>query len=231
MTKTDQGLCVLVPHLPAALSENERDRVQEMLLADLVLNKKIRDCVLWYYNPMAIHFSRRLPAQIVVYDCMDELSGFRGAPAGLRSAEKALFARADLVFTGGQTLHEAKKRQHKNVYCFPSSDQDFFQTARRNRPEPEDQSSIPRPRLGYSGVIDERMDVDLLRNVAALRRDWHFVMVGPVVKISESELPKAANIHWLGGKQYDDLPSYMASWDVGLLPFARNESTKFISPT
>jgi hypothetical protein len=125
MTKTDQGLCVLVPHLPAALSENERDRVQEMLLADLVLNKKIRDCVLWYYNPMAIHFSRRLPAQIVVYDCMDELSGFRGAPAGLRSAEKALFARADLVFTGGQTLHEAKKRQHKNVYCFPSSDQDF----------------------------------------------------------------------------------------------------------
>jgi glycosyltransferase involved in cell wall biosynthesis len=248
MTQTAQGVCVLVPHLPASiapsgvasapagLAEDERNRLQQMLLSDLVAKKRINDCVLWYYNPMAVHFSRLLRAQVVVYDCMDELSGFRGAPMGLRAAEAALFARADLVFTGGQSLHKAKKRQHSNVYCLPSSiDRDFFHSARRYCAEPNcqpsDQFAIPRPRLGYSGVIDERMDVDLLRDAAALRPDWQFVMVGPVVKISEEELPKAPNIHWLGGKPYNELPLYMAGWDVGLLPFARNESTRFISPT
>lgn len=234
VVQTPHGVHTIVPHIPRGLSQEEQNSVQEMLLSDLVRERRIRNSVLWYYTPMAVHFSRQLHMQAaaVVYDCMDELSAFRGAPIGLRTAEATLFARADLVFTGGQTLHKAKKRQHSRVYCFPSSiDRDFFKSARKDCREPDDQIAIPRPRLGYSGVIDERMDVDLLKAVAALRPDWHFVMVGPVVKISESDLPKARNIHWLGAKKYSDLPAYMAGWDVGLLPFARNESTRFISPT
>lgn len=231
-TLTPDGVITVVPHLPAGLSENARDREQRLLLMSFVSRNSVEDPVCWYYNPMAVRFTQHLSPRAVIYDCMDELSGFRGAPPGLQFSEAELFRKADLVFTGGQSLYEAKRRQHNAVYCFPSSiDREFFETATAISEEPADQANIPRPRLGFSGVIDERMDVELLRDAAAFRPDWHFVMVGPVVKISESDLPRAANIHWLGGKQYRDLPRYMAGWEVGILPFARNESTRFISPT
>jgi UDP-galactopyranose mutase len=181
---------------------------------------------------MAVSFSTHLSPIATIYDCMDELSAFKDAPAALRQNEAKLFSRADLVFTGGQSLYEAKRKQHPRVHAFPSSvDVAHFIKARTHSTEPADQASIPHPRLGYVGVIDERMDVDLLAESARLKPDWHFVMVGPVVKIQESSLPKAPNIHYLGGKPYPELPAYLAGWDVALLPFARNESTRFISPT
>jgi glycosyltransferase involved in cell wall biosynthesis len=98
-------------------------------------------------------------------------------------------------------------------------------------PEPKDQARIPHPRLGFFGVIDERMDIDLVGAAADLRPDWQFVMIGPVVKIDPATLPKRPNIHWLGGKSYADLPRYLAGWDVGFMAFAMNEATRFISPT
>jgi UDP-galactopyranose mutase len=225
-------LLVATPHLPSGLNNNQVWKVQESLLNQFVEQELIRDYVLWYYTPMARHFSRNLQAKAVVYDCMDELSGFRGAPPGLRSAEAELFNHADLVFTGGKSLYESKKLQHHSVHCFPSSiDREFFQTARHIAVDPADQAQIPHPRLGYSGVIDERMDTDLIAQIADRRPDWQIVMLGPVVKISESDLPRTANIHYLGGKDYHLLPSYLAGWDLGLLPFALNESTRFVSPT
>jgi UDP-galactopyranose mutase len=167
-----------------------------------------------------------------VYDCMDELSAFKGAPRSLRENELALFERADLVFTGGHSLYEVKRDQHRNVYAFPSSiDAPHFAQARAAADEPEDQRDIPRPRLGFFGVIDERMDIELLDAVAQARPDWQLVMIGPVVKIDPAGLPRRANIHYLGGKTYAGLPAYLSGWDVALLPFARNESTRFISPT
>src|SRR6185436_18107217 len=137
------------------------------------------------------------------------------------------------VFTGGMSLYEAKRNRHRNVHGFPSSiDFDHFAKARRaGDPEPADQAPIPHPRLGFFGVIDERMDIDLVAGVADLRPDWHLVMIGPVVKIDPATLPQRANIHWLGGKSYSDLPRYLSGWDVGMMPFALNESTRFISPT
>jgi UDP-galactopyranose mutase len=180
---------------------------------------------------MARNFTRQIPAAAIIYDCMDELSAFRGAPPGLRAAEAELLDAADLVFTGGQSLYESKRNRHPSVHCFPSSiDFQHFVQARRTSESP-DQAGIPHPKLGYCGVIDERMDLDLIREVAQARPEWQIVMIGPVVKISESDLPRAANIHWLGGRKYDELPAYMSGWDVALLPFALNESTKFISPT
>jgi len=188
--------------------------------------------VLWYYTPMAIPFSSHLRPSATVFDCIDELSAFQGAPAALKQNEQELFRRADVVFTGGQRLYEAKKEQHHNVHAFPSSvDVDHFRKARAEHVEPADQASIPHPRLGYIGVVDERMDIELLAESARLRPDWYFIMVGPVVKIDPGLLPKEPNIHYLGGKAYEELPVYLAGWDVALLPFARNESTKFISPT
>jgi UDP-galactopyranose mutase len=163
---------------------------------------------------------------------MDELSAFQGAPAALRSREAALMTRADLMLTGGQTLYEAKRDQHHNVHPFPSSvDVDHFARARRITTDQPDQAAIPHPRLGFFGVIDERMDLDLLAGVAEARPEWQIVLLGPVVKIDPAILPRHANIHYLGSKKYDELPEYVAGWDVALLPFARNDATRFISPT
>ncbi|MBV9574481.1 MAG: glycosyltransferase [Acidobacteriales bacterium] len=225
-------LRVVVPHLPAGMAEAQIWKAQESLLQTLLSQYRMEDYGLWYYTPMGIQFTRRLHPRVVIYDCMDELSAFRGAPPGLRAAESELFSKAQLVFTGGRSLYERKRWQHQSVHCFPSSiDREFFKIARRPQPDAEDQAAIPHPRLGYCGVIDERMDTELLAAVAEARPEWQIVMAGPIVKISPSELPQRPNIHYLGAKEYRDLPRYLGGWDVGILPFARNESTRFISPT
>jgi glycosyltransferase involved in cell wall biosynthesis len=232
LSQRDQNLQVLCPELPNGLSETESFQAQRQLLDSFLNERAIREYVLWYYTPMARNFTRQLMPSATVYDCMDELSAFRGAPPGLRAAEADLFASADLVFTGGRSLYEAKRTRHPSVHCFPSSiDAAHFAKARHTIAEPSDQACIPLPRIGYCGVIDERMDLELLARVAENHPNWHLIMVGPVVKISDADLPRAANIHYLGGKDYTALPLYMAGWDVGMLPFARNESTRFISPT
>jgi UDP-galactopyranose mutase len=173
----------------------------------------------------------------MVYDCMDELSLFWGAPPELLAREAELLERADLVFTGGPSLYRAKQSRHPNVHCFPSSvDAAHFHQARApaNGEQPgeaEDQSPISHPRLGFYGVIDERLDLPLIDSLAAARPEWQIVLVGPVVKIDPATLPRRPNIHYFGQRTYADLPGYLAGWDVCLLPFAQNDSTRFISPT
>lgn len=222
---------VVTPHIPEGLDADRRDEMLSRLL-DAHVASCARPLVAWYYTPMMLPFSRRLDTSAIVYDCMDELSKFRFAPEKLLELEQELIDRADLVFTGGASLYEAKKTRHNSVHCFPSSvDRAHFAKARRELDQPEDQANLKHPRLGFYGVIDERFDIDLLREMADMRPDWSFVMVGPVVKISEEELPRAANIHYLGGKTYEQLPTYLSGWDVALMPFAMNESTQFISPT
>jgi glycosyltransferase involved in cell wall biosynthesis len=226
------NLWVATPHLPHGLEPAEAEAAQQQLLDELIRQEQIDPFVLWYYTPMAMGFSSHLRPLAVVYDCMDELSAFHGAPATLRQREAELFQRADVVFTGGLSLYEVKRKQHPNVHAFPSSiDARHFGQARKPLTEPHDQAAIPRPRLGFFGVIDERLDIDLLDAVAAARPNWQLVLVGPVVKIDEATLPRRPNIHYLGMKPYEALPAYLAGWDVALLPFARNEATRFISPT
>jgi len=163
---------------------------------------------------------------------MDELSNFKYAPPSIKKMEARLFELADIVFTGGNTLYEAKKHLHHNIYSFPSSiDKDHFALARTALKEFPDQAAIPSPRLGFYGVIDERFDIELIREAAELRPEWHFVLIGPVVKIDPETLPRHSNIHYLGPKEYDVLPAYLAGWDIALIPFAINESTRYISPT
>ncbi len=233
VSERERAVHVVVPHLPQELLSGVAiEAVQRVMIDRLFAEHNIGEHVLWYYTPMAVAWTRHLKPLAVVYDCMDELSAFKGAPPALRSREAELFARADLVFTGGQSLYEAKRDRHKSVHAFPSSiDAQHFAQARTFEGDPEDQAHIPHPRLGFFGVIDERLDIELLEQVAAARPDWHLVMIGPVVKIDPAELPRRPNIHYLGGKDYKDLPKYLAGWDVALLPFARNESTRFISPT
>lgn len=227
-----QGVTIAVPMLPEGLSHEDVIAEQHDLIEGLIGRESTRSRVFWYYTPMAIAFTSDLECDLCIYDNMDELSLFRGASQQLLDFENALFSRCDLVFTGGMSLYEAKKNRHRSVHGFPSSiDFNHFSQARSIDQDPEDQAHIPHPRLGFFGVIDERMDIDLLAQTADLRPDWQFVMIGPVVKIDPASLPQRPNIHWLGGKSYNDLPHYLSGWDVGFMNFALNEATKFISPT
>lgn len=226
------NLSVVTPELPDGLTGSQRDEALRRLLDGLLDTHAVQRHDAWYYTPSALPFTRHLEPEVRVYDCMDELSLFQGAPRGLRELEQELLAAADVVFTGGQRLYEARRDRHPHVHLFPSSiDRAHFARARHEPTEPDDQASIPSPRIGFFGVIDERMDVELLDAVARARPDWHLVLLGPVVKISPDALPQRPNVHHLGPKDYDQLPAYLAGWDVAMLPFALNDATRFISPT
>jgi UDP-galactopyranose mutase len=232
LSKRGDNLFVATPHVSSHWSPEYVDGAQREMLDGLIIEQGIRQYVSWYYTPMALRFTDHLKPQVLVYDCMDELSAFKGASPLLRVLESSLFRCADLVFTGGQSLYEAKKSKHHSIFPFPSSiDKEHFEKARKSVEEPKDQGLIQRPRMGFFGVLDERLDRELLQAIASARPDWQFVMIGPVVKIDPADLPQNPNIHYLGPKSYDELPAYLAGWDVALILFAKNESTRFISPT
>ncbi len=226
------GITVVRPCLRHDIAQADLLMQQGALLEQWLAETGRSPEVLWYYTPMALPFSRRLKAPLVVYDCMDELSGFAGASPALRLMERQLLARCHVVFTGGHSLYEAKASLHPNVHAMPSSvDVDHFSRARRAPRERDDHRNIPRPRIGFCGVIDERLDRELVAAIAARRPDWQLVFVGPVTKIAPEDLPHAANIHYLGPRPYAELPEIFAAWDVGMLPFALNDATRYISPT
>ncbi|MBC3541966.1 glycosyltransferase family 1 protein [Rufibacter sediminis] len=233
MQERENGqVTIVVAHLPNGLTPAESDAKQVELLNAFMADHNLEKTVFWYYTPMALEISRQFTPALTVFDVMDELSAFKFAPPRLLELEAELLEKADVVFTGGQSLYEAKKDRHKEVYAFPSSiDKVHFGQARQPQEDPADQANIPHPRMGFFGVVDERFDIELLREVATARPEWQFVIIGPVVKIDPAILPSSSNIHYLGGKSYQELPSYLAGWDVAMLLFAHNESTKFISPT
>jgi len=225
------NVSVIVPHLPEGMPQDAREAALKRLL-DAHLASRRGGLIAWYYTPMMLPFSKHITPDVTVYDAMDELSKFKFAPDHLLGLEQELIDRADIVFTGGSSLYEAKKDRHDFVHCFPSSvDRAHFAKARAKLFDPADQEDLPKPRLGFYGVLDERFDTELLDKVAEMRPDWSFVMVGPIVKIAPEDLPHRPNIHYLGSKTYEQLPSYLSGWDVALMPFAMNESTEFISPT
>jgi UDP-galactopyranose mutase len=227
----ETGVTVVTPSLPEGMSEAERDAALKSLLDDFLASEE-HPLIRWYYTPMMLPFSRHIDAAATVYDCMDELANFRFAPPQLLDLERELIASADVVFTGGYSLYEAKKNRHPNVHPFPSSvDRAHFAQARATDAAPDDQAFLPRPRFGFYGVIDERMDLEMIAALAEAHPEWAIVMAGPVVKIDPADLPHRANLHYVGSKKYEELPHYLGGWDVALMPFAINDSTKFISPT
>ncbi|MEP6616334.1 MAG: glycosyltransferase family 1 protein [Ginsengibacter sp.] len=224
-----ENVLVITPNLKAT---EDSSTAQNILLADLFQSHNIKNYIFWYYTPMALTISDHFKPDLVVYDCMDELSNFKFAPPELKTLEEELFNKADIVFTGGHNLYQAKKNCHDNIYAFPSSiDKEHFLKARKKINDPGDQDTIGYPRFGFYGVVDERFDIELLREVSSRKPEWQFVIIGPVVKIDPATLPASDNIHYLGNKSYDELPAYLANWSVALIPFMLNDSTLYISPT
>ncbi len=230
---TDDGIMVATPLLPSGLDALAIDQAQQALLDKFLIALRSPVEVMWFYTPMAYGFSSHVRATTIVYDCMDELTLFRGASPRLKLLERRLLRRADLVFCGGSSLYQAKRQLHANSYLFASSVDTLHFAKARNRSleEPGDLAGLAKPRIGYFGVIDERMDYALVEAVAEARPEWSLVMVGPLAKVDLADLPKSPNLHWLGRKQYEQLPGYLGNWNVGMMPFARNEATRFISPT
>jgi glycosyltransferase involved in cell wall biosynthesis len=228
-----ENVYVITPHLLHGSDiESGVSARQSRLLQELLLQYTVVDYLCWFYTPMALPIATLLLPALVVYDCMDELSAFKFAPPVLKQLEQRLLRRADLVFTGGYSLYEAKKTQHTNIHPFPSSiDKQHFKKARNKGMEPADQVGLPYPRLGFYGVLDERFDKDLVNDIALAQPDWQLVMIGPVVKIDPDSLPKHSNIHYLGARPYSELPAYLSGWDIAMIVFALNESTRYISPT
>ena len=232
INRTDQNVVILRPHLQKGLSEQEIVNKQTVLLKEFFEEEEIANYLFWYYTPMAQSIGNHFHPAFILYDCMDELSNFKFAPANLKQLERELLRKADLVFTGGHNLYQAKKHSHPNIHPFPSSiEKEHFVKARGIKNDPEDQKNIPHVRFGFYGVIDERFNIELLREVAERKPDWHFVILGPVVKIDPEDLPRCENIHYLGSKSYQELPAYLSGWDIAMIPFLLNDSTLYISPT
>jgi UDP-galactopyranose mutase len=217
--------------LSPGFSDSQLPLLQQ-LLQDFLAEEKLGDHIVWFYTPMALPLLQDLRPRAIVYDCMDELSAFKNAPQQLMQRESALLRVANVVFTGGPSLYRAKRSRHPNVHCFPSSaDHAHFSQGRDRANQHRGLNDIPKPRLGFFGVIDERLDVEIITRLADKRPGWQIILVGPVIKIDPSILPKRPNIHYFGQQPYADLPRFLAGWDVCLLPFACNAATRFISST
>jgi glycosyltransferase involved in cell wall biosynthesis len=234
------GVEVLCPHTPVDASGFHDDQLPalEALLAGYRAEQRIDDCIVWFYTPMALPLLGEFRPRAVVYDCMDELAAFKDAPRQMRQRETALLKIAQVVLTGGPSLYEAKRALHPHVLCLPSAvDAEHYAAANAlgqeaaMRRAAQLHQGIRAPRLGFFGVIDERLDLGLVAELADAQPGWQVVMVGPLAKIGPGQLPQRPNIHWLGQQPYEILPQLVAGWDVCLMPFAINEATRYISPT
>jgi UDP-galactopyranose mutase len=206
----------------------------EALINSYLAENGFENVVLWLYTPLAWHFASIIPHKLLVFDVMDHLAGFKNAPAQLIDYDPIVIRKADLVFTGGLSLYESRRPLNKNTYLFPSGvDIEHFAAAKNKQrfPVPEDLAGLNGPILGYYGVIDERTDLNLLTYLSESHPEWDIVMLGPIAKISDKDLPRGQNLHYLGMKQYEQLPAYLAHFDVALIPFALNDATRFVSPT
>jgi UDP-galactopyranose mutase len=229
----DHGVTVVTPLLPLTDEQfgfgNHVNGQISRLVEPFI--RRGADPILWYYTPMALGAEpSTVRPRLTVYDAMDDLASFRAAPPELRIREARVLSTVDLVFTGGPTLYRQRRDMHPSVHCFPSGvEAAHFASPKALRHE--GLAHRRSPILGYYGVIDERLDLDLLEEIADRRPDWTIALIGPVAKIDESTIPVRDNIVRFGQQAYDDLPAFLACFDVALMPFARNEATRAISPT
>ncbi len=191
--------------------------------------------ILWVFSPLTDYLvaAAKDRARLVVYDCMDDLASFRDGTEAMRLREAQLLGLVDVVFTGGRSMYEARKDRHAHVHCFPSGvDVEHYRQVESSTTQiPVAVADIPQPRLGYFGVLDERIDWELIAAIAEQCPRWQWLLVGPTVKVKQDDLPTGPNIHYLGQQSYSDLPAFLKSFDIATMPFALNDATRFISPT
>jgi UDP-galactopyranose mutase len=222
------GVTVVTPHRRAkpadAVDERALETVRELAAG--------RAPLVWLYTPMMLRLAEAFPDAPLVFDKMDELAKFAQADPRIAPRECEVLARADVVFSGGRSLHRTVQHRARIARCYPSGvDVEHFERARTAEPHPDLAPYRGGKVYGYVGVIDERVDLALVDALAAAHPSATVAMVGPLAKIEESALPRRRNIAYLGKREYADLPALLAGFDVALMPFALNEHTANISPT
>ncbi len=233
----DASVEVIRPIFPVQQLDTPGNSYKELWLRLLpeVLAMAGPSTILWVLSPLADYLvaDARSHVELAIYDCMDDLASFKDGTTEMRDRETNLLSLVNLVFTGGHSMYETRKHRHSHVFCFPSGvDVEHYRQVHDPAVSiPAAVAAIPQPRLGYFGVLDERIDWQLIAELAARQPEWQWVLVGPTAKVDEAELPKASNIHYLGQQQYRNLPAFLKSFDVATMPFALNEATRFISPT
>lgn len=230
--ETSENVLIVTPYLPSRTDPQRTNQILTRLIDELIYDEEILDFSLWYYDPLALGFSRHLLPQNIIFDCMDELFSHNQPNSELlKELETELIYKSDLIFMNGHTLYQSKKHLHKNIHFLPSSiDLHHFSQARHRLTEPDDQVYIPHPRIGFYGVIDQRVDLELIQKIAEQRPSYQFIIVGPIINIDSKRLPLQNNIHFLGKKDYDTLPLYIAGWDCTIMPYYLNEYTQYTSP-
>jgi glycosyltransferase involved in cell wall biosynthesis len=217
----------------AYVDNTRRELVKDTLRGPLA--GQFKNPVQWFYDPMTVRaFAGQMGEIGTVYDCMDEYSKFSEAHPEVSKRELELLARADVVFAGGRKLWESKRRHNDNCHFYGCGvDSAHFGRALDARTTvPHDLKRVKKKAaLGFFGVVDERMDYELVTKLADADPQWSIVMVGPVLKVKEQGLPERPNLHWLGSRDYSQLPSYCKGFDVCLMPFALNQATEYINPT
>jgi len=228
------GITVLTPHTPLTAPGFHDDQIPLLtkLLGRAIAHEQIADYGAWFCTPMALPLLHRLGPRVVVYDCVDELAARDNAPRQFVQRENALLRVANVVFCSGPSLFEARRERHSNVVlCADSVDREHFAVGSDAAATHADIRGLARPRLGFIGVIDERIDVALLDRVALARPEWEICVVGPVGKADATMLlPYAPNLHYFGARRYEEWPAFLAGWDVALLPFARSDATRALNP-
>ncbi len=231
------GICVVRPIFPDSILDSPGHSFRELWVQLLprLLTMAGPNIVLWVSSPRSDYLvaAARPHVRLAVYDCMDDLASFRDGGAELRQREAHLLDLVDLLFTGGHAMYEARKDRHAHAHCFPSGVDaaHYRQVEAPAFPFPAPVAWVPQPRLGYIGVLDERIDWPLIAAIAHERPGWHWVLVGPTAKVHPRELPGGPNIHYVGQRPYAELPAYLRSFDIATMPFALNEATRSISPT
>jgi glycosyltransferase involved in cell wall biosynthesis len=198
-----------------------------------------KNIILWFYTPKSLYLMGRLKEKFIVYDIMDEHSKFNGAPKGIDETERRLIEGCNVVFTGTKKLWEAKKGFNSNLHFFPCGvDYSHFAKAQPTSPllckegaGEVELTSINSPIVGYVGAVDDRLDYDLIKQMAELHPEWSIIFIGPFVSVRRDELPHNKNIFYLSGKKYEELPAYMKYFNVCIMPFKKNPLTKKINPT
>ncbi|NWF52541.1 MAG: glycosyltransferase [Nitrospirae bacterium] len=195
--------------------------------------------ILWLYHPRYINLIGKFKEELVIYDCMDDftslISPYEDREKNFKD-ERELLKRADIVFAGGYSIADLKKKLRKDIHVFPSAvDTEHFKKALLDSTEiPDDIKDIKHPILGYWGAIDERINHRLLESLALRHPDWSIVLLGPIVKQkikNISYLDRVKNIFWLGAKEYSLLPNYAKAFDICLNPFIMTREGKHLSPT
>lgn len=234
ITHTPERVVLAVPHLPPRMTALEAEQAQRDMLDDLLRELDEDMPVLWYYSPLALGFSDHLRASAIVYDCLEQLESRDDATSELHERERTLLERADVVFTCSYGLFQRMRRttQHPNIHPFVSSiDLEFFQRAREAPLEPPSQQQVDEPRIGFYGSIDQSVDLQLLTELACARPDLQLVLLGPLVGLDPDDLPCVPNLHWLGVPTPEQIPAYLAGWDVVMLPLAHTDTVNSSAAT